>query len=466
MKIVSLIAILALLSLPLMAQEQPPSAQPEPTSDTTTELTHKAESGDTEAMRQLYSQYAVDGNTEQAKAWADRYEQQLTAQAESGDTKAMMLLATGYLSGRDYLPQSPDKAVTWLVRAADADIPSAAYILGEIFTRQNNIPEAKRFYKQAYDAYTALTAKLSEPPTEEQRKALFWQGYMKLMGQGTEQNATEGIALLQAADIDWAWAQLYSCYLKGIGVEKDIAKGISYARRLADEAGDSLMAYVVGSTYLHGEGVPKDEALGRKYLQIADNGNIAKAIHLNGTLLLAEGKVNEAWERFNRAASMGLPESMTEAARILMTGAEGVEQDVARALKMLNTASDRYNDPRAPWELGLYYDSVGEPELANAQYKIASDRGVIEAMARRGLLHITPNSGVNWSPTQMYRWWRIGSEAGDPTCTRYLNLFLFVFIPLVLILAFGVPIAVVHYLNQKALQEEGETGQKQAEADK
>lgn len=466
MKIFSQIAVLALLALPMQAQEQSAPAPAEQSTHATDELTRKAESGDTEAMRQLYSQYAVEGNTEQAKAWANRYEQQLTTQAEAGDATSMMLLATGYLSGRDYLPPDPGKAVTWLVRAAEAGMPSAAYILGEIFTQQNNIPEAQRFYKQAYDAYTALTAKLSAPPTAEQRKALYWQGYMKLMGLGTEQNTTEGIALLQAADIDWAWAQLYKCYIKGIGVEKDMAEGIGYARRLADEAGDSLMAYVVGSAYLRGEGVPKDEVLGRKYLQIADKANIAQAIHLNGTLLLAEGKVKEAWERFNRAASMGLPESMTEAARILMTGAEGVEQDVARALKMLNTASDRYGDPRAPWELGRYYDSVGEPELANAQYKIASDRGVVEAMARRGLLHITPNSGVNWSPTQMYRWWRTGSEAGDSTCSLYLNLFLFVFIPLVLLLAFGVPIAVVHYLNKKALREEGEVESKEANADK
>lgn len=460
MKIISLIAAFTLMALPMQAQQA--TDQP---ADATAELTAKAESGDAEAMRQLYSQYAVDGNTEQAQAWASRYEQQLTSQAEAGDTKAMMLLATGYLSGRDYMPQDSGKAVPWLVRAAEAGMPSAAYILGEIFTQMNNSAEAARFYKQAYDTYATLTAKLSEPPTDEQRKALYWQGYMKLMGLGTEQNTAEGIALLQSADIDWAWAQLYKCYVKGIGVEQDIAKGISYARRLADDAGDSLMAWVVGSAYLNGEGVAKDEALGRKYLQMADEANIAQAVHLNGTLLLAEGKVKEAWSRFIRAASMGLPESMTAAARIMMTGADGVEQDVARALNMLNTASDRYHDPRAPWELGQYYDSVDEPELANAQYKIASDRGVIEAMARRGLLHITPNSGVSWSPTQMYRWWRTGSEAGDPTCTLYLNLFLFGFIPLVLILAFGVPILVVHHLNKKAQQQE-EAEAKQADTDK
>ena len=133
---------------------------------------------------------------------------------------------------------------------------------------------------------------------------------------------------------------------------------------------------------------------------------------------------------------------------------------------MLRIASDRYEDPRAPWELGQYYDSIGEPELANGWYKIASDRGVAQAMARRGLLHITPDSGVKWSPTQMYHWWRTGSNAGDPTCSRYLNIFLFGFIPLVLIIAFGVPITVVHILNKKALAEEAEAEQHKQESEK
>ena len=59
----------------------------------------------------------------------------------------------------------------------------------------------------------------------------------------------------------------------------------------------------------------------------------------------------------------------------------------------------------------------------------------------------------------MYRWWRTGSDAGDPTCTLYLNLFLFVFIPLVLIISFGVPVLVVHRLNKKALAEEANAEQ-------
>lgn len=475
MKIYTGILAAGLLSLlPLSAQE--PAQEPAPTAAATSnnealeaalaEQKQKAESGDIAATQAVYTRYALEGLTEQAQHWAGLYEQQLTAQAESGDTKAMMLLATAYLKGRDYIAQNPGRAVSWFHRAAEAGLPSAAYILGEIFTQQGNTAEAGRFYHQAWNSYAALTTRLSEPPTTEQRNALYWQGYMKLMGIGTEKNTAEGIALLQQADNAWAWSQLYKCYVKGIGVEKDMAKAIGYARKLADEAADGLMAWVVASAYLNGEGVQKDVATGRHYLNMADDANIAQAIHMKGLLLQEEGKMLDAYNCFNRAASMGLPESMTATAKMLLHGAEGVEADTARAIDMLRIASDRYEDPRAPWELGQYYDSIGEPELANGWYKIASDRGVAQAMARRGLLHITPDSGVKWSPTQMYHWWRTGSNAGDPTCSRYLNIFLIGFIPLVLIIAFGVPITVVHILNKKALAEEAEAEQHKQESEK
>lgn len=462
MKIYPWIAAGALLTLPLAAQVPAPAAPAEQIAPSANEaleaqlaeLKQKAENGDTNATQQLYTLYALEGLTEQAKAWAARYEQQLTAQAESGDAKAMMLLATAYLKGRDYMPQDIAKAVTWLTRAAESGQPSAAFILGEIFRQQNNVAEATRFYQLAYKEYAKMTAQLADPPTVEQRNALYWQGYMQLMGIGTEKNAASGIALMQQADNAWAWSQLYRCYVKGEGVVQDLHRALEYAKKLADETKDGMMAWVVGSAYLKGEGMPKDETLGHHYLNMAADANIAQAIHMKGTLLLAENKLKEAYDCFNQAASMGLPESMTAAAKILLTGAEGVEKDEARALSMLQSAADRYNDPRAPWELAQYYGSVEEPELANTWYKIAADRGVVEAMARRGLLHITPNSGVTWSPTQMYRWWKTGSDAGDATCSLYLNLFLFVFIPLVLIFAFGVPIAVVHILNKKAMQEE------------
>ena len=131
-----------------------------------------------------------------------------------------------------------------------------------------------------------------------------------------------------------------------------------------------------------------------------------------------------------------------------------MQKDEARGLSMLQAACDRLNSARAPLEIARYYDSIGEAELANAWYVTASDRGVAEAMSRRGLLHLNPFSGLKWNPTLAYQWWSAGQTAGDAECTLYVRLFLYVFIPVLLILVFGVPSFIVHRLNKKAQEED------------
>lgn len=448
--------ILVLFALPLAAQESDhrtdvpgvPAKEESPAPDLQ-ELKEKAESGDLAAAQQLYTQYALAGDAEHAKEWADRYLKELTQKAESGDARAMMVLATNYLHGKDYTTPDLAQAVTWFNRAAESGEPAAAFILGDIFARKGDQGTAQEHYQKAYAEYGKLAP--------ENTNALYWMGYMEQNGLGTEKNPASGIARLeQAADAgnEWAWAQLFKTYAKGIGTEVDMPKAVSYARKLADTGQDGLMAWATACAYLQGQGVEKDEQTGEHYLDLAASANIPPAITLKGDRLLKQGKMAEAYGYFNQAASMGEPYAMVEAGRMLLYGAEGVEKDEARGLSLLQVACDRYDSPKAPYVLATYYDSIGEPQLANSWYAVASDRGVVEAMARRGLLHINPASGLSWSPTLMYKWWKTGSNAGDPDCTLYLRLFLYGFIPLVLILAFGLPLFIVNKMNKRAMEKQ------------
>lgn len=461
--------ILALAAWPLAAQD---AAEPQPAAvprydsedlqleEKLNELKDKARAGDLAAAKQAYSRYALAGKAEQAKAWADYYTEQLTRQADSGDAKSMMLLATNYLNGRDYTERNLEKAVAWLNRAAEAGEPAAAYILGEIFTKQGNPGEAKGFYEKAYKAYSLLAP--------DNPNALYWQGYMEQNGLGIGKNPESGVAKLQQAAAngnEWALAQLFKTYAQGIGVQADLKRAVGYARQLADTGKDGLMAWAVACAYLNGQGVEKDDATGAHYLDMAAKANISPAICMKGDRLLKEGKNEEAFNCYNQAASMGEPYAMTAAGRMLLYGT-GTNKDEARGLNLLQTACDRYNSPDAPYELGRYYDSIDEPQLANSWYAVASERGVKEAMARRGMMHINPFSGMGWSPTQMYRWWKMGSNAGDPDCTLCLRLFLYGFIPLVLILSFGLPLFIINRLNKKAEQKEKRLKGQEAHAEK
>lgn len=413
------------------------------------ELKTQAEAGDAAAMRQLYMRYAVAGHTAQAKAWADKFREALVQKADAGDTKAMLLLGTNYLAGREYTEPDPAKAAVWLSKATEAGEPTAAYILGDFLTKQGNTTDANAAFARAYTEYS----KLAESGNTN---ALYWQGYMQQNGLGTQADAPAGIAKMeQAAEQGnaWALAQLFKTYAQGLGVDKDDAKAIFYARRAADTTKDALMAYATACAFLNGQGVEKDEKLGEQYLDMAVAGNLADAIFLKATRMELAGGAADAYALYNQAASMGHSDAMVHAGRMQLYGTGGVQKDEARGLSMLQAACDRLNSARAPLEIARYYDSIGEAELANAWYVTASDRGVAEAMARRGLLHLNPISGLKWNPTLAYQWWSAGQEAGDAACTLYVRLFLYVFIPVLLILVFGVPAFIVHRLNKKAQNE-------------
>lgn len=413
-------------------------------------LRAQAEQGDMHATQQLYMRYALAGQTEDARTWAAHYNDLLAARAETGDTKAMLQLGSRYLTGGDYTPQSLEKAVTWFTRAAESGEAAAAYVLGEVFAKQGNTAVSGRSYARAYELY----AKRAESGTDAE--ALYWLGFMQQNGIGCERDTAAGISHLeQAAQLGSAWAltQLFKTYYNGIGTERDTARAYTYARRLADEQQDGAMAYLVAGAYMRGtDGVQQDETLGARYLEQAVKANIPGAIYMQAARLEAAGRLSEALPLLQQAASMQQHEALVRLGTLLLHGAEGVEKDAERGLSLLELAANRLSSPQAAWQLAQYYEKAGERGLADSWYVVASTRGVAEAMARRGLLHLLPGPHVTWSPTDAYRWWRIGKEAGDPTCTLYVRLFLYVFTPLLLLLVFGIPAWLNHRARKKLTQ--------------
>ena len=396
-------------------------------------LKAQADKGDLHAAQQVYMRYGVSGFPEQARAWAERYNELLAQQAAEGDTNAMLPLGARFLLGGDYTPQSIPKATEWFSRAGEAGDPTGLYMLGEIFSKAGNAVQARQSYARAY----AIYAKRAEKGKDAQ--ALYWIGFMEQNGIGTKQNAEQGIShLQQSAQLGsaWAQAQLFKTYYKGIGIPRNPAAAISCARRLADEHKDALMAYVVACAYLYGRDVPQDIPVGETYLDHAVTDNLPDAIYLKSDRLEQAGKYEEALPLLRQAASMSQSEAVLRLGTRMLHGENGVTQDTARGILLL----EKNASPQAAMQLASYYKEAGEQDLADSWYVTAADRGMPQAMARRGLLHLIPGSCVTWDPTRCYQWWRTGAERGDSTCKLYLRLFLYVFTPLLLLVAFGVPV--------------------------
>ena len=439
----------ALSALPLLATDTTPaqdalSCADERMEQNVAELKEKAAGGDAYSQRQLYLRYALKGHTVQAAAWADQFISNLTEKAKAGEQKAMWMLARLFMSGDEVVPADNARSLEWYNRLSATGEPSAAFILGDLYTKQNSPEAAASAYTKAYGIYT-------EQAAAGDTESLYWQGYMELNGLGCARQAEVGIAHLEqaaaAGSIPAAY-QLFKVYTQGLGTGADETKALTYATQLADQANDARMTYVVADAYLKGKGVPADKAKGMQYLRKAIAVQEPAALYHQGWLLQEEGNQAEALKYYCAAAQQGHADAAVKAGSMLIFG-DGVPADSAEGLKFLQYADSVLESPLAPYELGRYYDSVGEGSLADEYYITASNRGFIAAMARRGLLHLDPAAPVVWNPTATYHWWKLGADAGDSTCTLYLRLYLFVFIPLLLILVFGLPLYLVHHLMRK-----------------
>lgn len=398
-----------------------------------------ADSGDLASMRQVYLHYGYAGKQEQAQAWAGKFLDTLRKRAEAGDTAAMSNLGRAYLAGDACITPDPLQAAAWLSRASAAGDASSAYMLGELLAQQQNAAEANIAYARAYGLFRQ---RAEQGDTE----ARYWQGYMELQGRGTDRpehpEATLS-ALVEEEHLPSAY-QLF----KFAAEHQDDATAVRCARLLADKAQDAKMAYFVADAAYKGAGIPQDTELAERYLETAVKAGEPAALYHRAWQLEDEGKDTEAFRLFADAAAAGHENALVKAGVMLLHG-QGCEQDEATGLQYLQRADEILQSPFAPWEIARYYDSIGERALADAYYITASNRHLAPAMARRGLLHLIPGSGVEWSPTEAYRYWQRGAEADDADCRLYRNLYLYLFIPLLVVLIFALPATAAYLIRRR-----------------
>lgn len=394
------------------------------------------------AARQVYMRYDFAGHRPQAEAWAQKFISLLTEKSSQGNTKAMMNLARLYLQGDPVVPADADKAMLWLKSAEAAEDSAACIMLAGIYNSQNKPDEANKAYRHAFAIY--------EKHAEEGNTACKLRvADMLFHGLGVKQDADRAVKIYEElADKDdlTAIAELFRIHAK---TPQGLQKAFEYARRLAD-AGNAKMAYLMYCELMRGSTLEHDEAAAAKYLEIAikEPSPYPEALYQKGWDAEAAGDAKGAIPFYERAITMGHDRARTRLALILMRGSHG-EEGKGLGLKMLEESALQHNSPYSAYELALHYEQAGDAAQADDWYIKASDRGFVPAMARRGLLHLNPFSPVEWSPTLAYRWWKQGERAEDPKCSRYINTYLYVFIPLLVVIACSAPLLLLKALAKR-----------------
>lgn len=398
-----------------------------------------ADEGDLAAMRQVYLHYGFAGKQAQAQAWAQKFLDTLRERAEQGDAAAMSNLGRAYLAGDACITPDPVQAAAWLSRASAQGDAASAYMLGEMLAQQNNEADAKVAYARAYGLFR-------QRAENGDKDARYWQGYMELRGVGTEK-PEQPDARLRALVAEEHLPAAYQLF-KYAAEQEDDETALLCARLLADKGQDPQMAYYVATAAYEGKGTEQDSSLADRYLQQAVDAGMPAALYHRAWQLEEAGKNEEAFRLFSEAAAAGHEHAPVKAGVMLLEG-RGCEQDEATGLQYLQRAAEVQQSPFAAWELARHYAAVGEQGLADSYIISASDRGLDAAMARRGLLHLIPASGVDWSPTEAYRWWTRGADSGDDTCRLYLRLYLYLFIPLLVLLVFAGPMVAARLLLKR-----------------
>lgn len=424
------------------------------------DLKEDAGRGNAHAAQQVYLRYAAAGKTAEAKAWGRRYMDLLTTKAKEGDIPSALKLAQIHIQGSEFTPPDRKAARHWLRKAADGGNARSTYLLALLVEEDKSDPEAAQkaadLYARALQAYRRDA---SAAPSDN-GESFYWIGFMTLHGLGTKPAPGEAVSWLQKADeagFPAASAQLAKIYSEGIGVPADAARAFHYRKRMADTWHAPEMMYQVAVQYGRGEGTTADASQAGIYMQRAADAGYPPALLARAAAAMKRGDEGsaQALALYERAASLGNVAALTQAGDMYLHGI-GTERNEEKGLALLHFAADQHGDAVAAYKLARHEEGLGNRREADAWYFAASDRGHPAAMARRGLLHLLPNSGYAWNPLRSYHWWRIGKERGDEVSARYLGWLLWAGLPLSALVIFVLPLSLLAKLHRDSLRREAE----------
>jgi uncharacterized protein len=169
-----------------------------------------------------------------------------------------------------------------------------------------------------------------------------------------------------------AQAALAVRYRDGKGVAKDDAEAMKWAHRAADAGNTDAMDFV-GFAYLRGAVVKRNPVVAFGYFKAAAEKSAAAAFNRGQCYYGAQGTEQDcakALDWWKSAAERGHGRAASTAAMAYLSG-EGIERDVVRARRFAEHAAE-LNDPSGLIVLGEMQFQAGELDAAKASWTRAS----------------------------------------------------------------------------------------------
>lgn len=212
----------------------------------------------------------------------------------------------------------------------------------ETYQMKKNYKEAEKLYnnKSYTEAYKLFlkSAEAGYPPAQEYLATCY------LNGLGVDKNASEGFKWAQmSADNGVRLGQYLTwyCYRSGAGVEQNNTEAFKYLL-LSAKQGFSESMWRVGHAYFNGEGVSPNYSEGIKWVKEAAKINKNACFYLSAVLFI--GKYDQpkdykaAFDYALKAANTGMPEAQRNLAYLYEHG-YGTEKDNDKAISYYTKAA-------------------------------------------------------------------------------------------------------------------------------
>lgn len=180
--------------------------------------------------------------------------------ADAGDDRGQFYLGLAYYNG-DLIEKDYAKASNWFTLAAEKGYPLAQYYLGHMYFRGNGVPkdtsEAMRWFtlsvdRECNEARVSLGDIFSDPKWPNRDLNYAFTLYKQAMESGYPS----------------AFYRIAMMYYKGVYVPVNHIQASKFFR-LGAEKDHPGCSYMIGRMYYIGEGVERNPAFGRRYLEIA-----------------------------------------------------------------------------------------------------------------------------------------------------------------------------------------------------
>ena len=254
-----------------------------------------------------------------------------------------------------------------LQQAAEKGNPAAQWMLGWLLSDRKDNTEALKWYRKAADQ--------GFQPAQRILSVIYANGL------GVQKDQAEADLWLKKALVPREMSDLEQVAYELLENPALRAHALAFCRRKA-EAGDAYSQLLLGGSYLHGRGVPKDVKTGLEWLlKAAAQGQVTAQVYLGVLYRGSEGVARDpakAVDWLRKASENGSVNAMKLLGTMYMEG-DGVPEDMKEGFKWYSLAGDKYADPVAQAVLGTFYEigDVCEKDAGRAMrlFRLSAEHG-------------------------------------------------------------------------------------------